>query len=449
MRKLTLEEIKEKLEVINPNIEILSTEYVSHKQKLQCKCLVDGNVWDLTWQHLSQGVGCRKCASRDKRLPLTKIREKIKKINPNVMLISTEYEINSNDLKYKCSIHNHEWSESWDSVSKGKICRKCSEDKKLNIQKIKENLFFINPNIKILSDRYINNSAKLKCKCKIDGYEWSATWSNLSRGTGCPECGGKRRDYTIEDIRKKLFKIYPNIEILSNKYISAKTKLKCKCLIDGYEWESNWNNLSTSGGCPECNGKRRDYTVEKIGEKLKLINPNIKILSTKYKNSFTRLKCECLVDGYIWNTNWGNLRNKLGCPECSKAISKCEKIIYDFLEECKITHIREYSFEDLFGDSNRVLRFDFAIFYNDKLIYLIEYDGEFHYEKYYKEQNFERQQRYDKLKNEYCIKNNIPLVRIPYWEKDNISEILTDIFICKNSNNKFIINNNQITGQAL
>ena len=60
----------------------------------------------------------------------------------------------------------------------------------------------------------------------------------------------------------------------------------------------------------------------------------------------------------------------------------------------------------------------------------------------YEKHDVDKQQKYDNLKNEYCIKNNIPLIRIPYWEKDNISEILTDIFICKNLNSKFIVNNN-------
>lgn len=27
----------------------------------------------------------------------------------------------------------------------------------------------------------------------------------------------------------------------------------------------------------------------------------------------------------------------------------------------------------------------------------------------------------DEIKNNYCKENNIPLVRIPYWERDNIS----------------------------
>ena len=30
-------------------------------------------------------------------------------------------------------------------------------------------------------------------------------------------------------------------------------------------------------------------------------------------------------------------------------------------------------------------------------------------------------QKHDKKKNEYALSHNIPLVRIPYWERDNIT----------------------------
>ena len=33
-------------------------------------------------------------------------------------------------------------------------------------------------------------------------------------------------------------------------------------------------------------------------------------------------------------------------------------------------------------------------------------------------------QYHDKLKNKYCKKNNIPLIRIPYWQFDKIEQIL-------------------------
>lgn len=66
-------------------------------------------------------------------------------------------------------------------------------------------------------------------------------------------------------------------------------------------------------------------------------------------------------------------------------------------------------------------RFDCAIYDNkNQLIRLIEFDGEQHFlqSQFY---DYETTHRNDLLKNQYCKENNIPLVRIPYWERDNIT----------------------------
>lgn len=47
-----------------------------------------------------------------------------------------------------------------------------------------------NPNVIILG-KYINNKTKILVKCKIDGYEWYVSPSNLLYGTGCPVCACK------------------------------------------------------------------------------------------------------------------------------------------------------------------------------------------------------------------------------------------------------------------
>ena len=66
----------------------------------------------------------------------------------------------------------------------------------------------------------------------------------------------------------------------------------------------------------------------------------------------------------------------------------------------------------------------------------IEYDGEHHYKptrfggmsKEKAKDRFEFQQQKDKIKNRYCQENKIKLLRIPYWEFDNIEEILNELF---------------------
>ena len=70
------------------------------------------------------------------------------------------------------------------------------------------------------------------------------------------------------------------------------------------------------------------------------------------------------------------------------------------------------------------MKFDFYI--NNQ--YLIEYDGEQHFfpTSFYGsdrddiEQKFQCQQQYDKIKDTFCKKYNIPLIRIPYTRYNNL-----------------------------
>ena len=75
--------------------------------------------------------------------------------------------------------------------------------------------------------------------------------------------------------------------------------------------------------------------------------------------------------------------------------------------------------------------FDFAVNIKNKL-YLIEFDGEQHFniESQFGDKN--KEDKYNKLiandnrKNKYCKDNNIPLLRIPYWDINNIEKILSE-----------------------
>ena len=71
------------------------------------------------------------------------------------------------------------------------------------------------------------------------------------------------------------------------------------------------------------------------------------------------------------------------------------------------------------------LRYDFAVFDKmNKIICLIEYDGEFHYKNIFDDDKLKQRQEYDKRKDQYASEHDIELIRIPYWEFDNIEKIL-------------------------
>lgn len=65
---------------------------------------------------------------------------------------------------------------------------------------------------------------------------------------------------------------------------------------------------------------------------------------------------------------------------CGCIISLGEQAIKEVLEKNNIKYIQEYTFSDLKNpNTNHSYRFDFAIFKDNSLSYLIEFDGRQHY----------------------------------------------------------------------
>ena len=128
----------------------------------------------------------------------------------------------------------------------------------------------------------------------------------------------------------------------------------------------------------------------------------------------------CLCDcGNIISVRGANLKRKdenrtVSCGCYHRSIGATQ--ILTLLTDNDINFIEEYSFIDLPKS-----RYDFAIIENNQIIRLIEFDGEQHFKDVSKWGGLELQQKRDKIKNEYALSHNIPLVRIPYWERDKIT----------------------------
>lgn len=110
---------------------------------------------------------------------------------------------------------------------------------------------------------------------------------------------------------------------------------------------------------------------------------------------------------------------------CGCALSLGEQNISQVLKENHIQFNSQQTFSDLVSDTGTSLRYDFAILSEEKQpIRLIEFDGPQHkqsFEYFGGEESFQRLQNHDNLKNQYAFGHNIPLVRIPYKERDNIT----------------------------
>ena len=103
---------------------------------------------------------------------------------------------------------------------------------------------------------------------------------------------------------------------------------------------------------------------------------------------------------------------------CGCIRSKGEFQIAELLKQHNIIFKQEYTFSDL--SDKLPLRFDFAIFKDNNLYCLIEFQGEQHTlssNGFYSEKLI----KHDKQKEEYCLNNNIRLEKIYYQKNHNIT----------------------------
>lgn len=191
---------------------------------------------------------------------------------------------------------------------------------------------------------------------------------------------------------------------------------QCDC---GNMCEVSGNNLRT-GHTQSC-GCRKQTVCAEIGKKQNIIDEigNVYgkltvIALEKIENhcAFWKCKCECGNEITVAGSHLRSGHTK----SCGCLKSFGEEKINKILSNSNINYSTQYT---IFINSS-YMRFDYAIFDNsNNLMRLIEFDGEQHFNP---DSNwYDKTHTNDLLKNQYCIDKNISLVRIPYWEIDNLN----------------------------
>ena len=344
------------------------------------------------------------------------------------------------DIQCKCSVIFKVRFNTFRGMNK-RQCNECSKQKSKKYEDLK---YYIevesHSGCKLLSTEYIDYDATLKLLCSC-GEIFATKLGNFKRGkTCCNVCNNKImwnhkmvKDY-IENTSDS------GCKLLSENYLGMTQELhiECKCGNDFYTPFEKFR-FRNRQHCKECSTviKRNlwCFSYEEVKNFVEVeSNSNCKLISTEYINSSIPLEIQCKC-GNTFTTCFGYFkedRSPRTCSECLTKYSKGEESIGRYLTSKNITFQCEYTFNDLIGLKNCPYRFDFAIFDNNELVSLIEYDGQQHYEPIcfggipYEKASviFETTQNHDKLKTEYCINNNIKLLRIPYWDFSCIEEIL-------------------------
>lgn len=240
-----------------------------------------------------------------------------------------------------------------------------------------------------------------------------------------------KNPFAIDNFMIYLKNKYPNYHLLDGQeYTGCRTKMKFICdkhIERGIQYNFITNIVDNGHVCKYCSydklSSERTISVEKAKE---LCNERDVLYFDKYtKENETMIQYKCINHDFdVQEMSLSHFKeSKHPCRYCIKFNG--EIAIQDFLIKNNIPFVTQKTFNECVY--KRMLKFDFYI---PSCNYCIEYDGQQHFEpvKFKKccdvDKSYILTQVRDKIKNEYCNKNNIKLIRIPYWEYNNIENIL-------------------------
>lgn len=262
--------------------------------------------------------------------------------------------------------------------------------------------------------------------------------NNGQKAYKCRECFIKEKELPYEIILKEVELEGYSLATPRNEYKNGSTRIRYICPLHG-EQSMKASNFHNGRRCPKCffdkARKRYAFPQEEICEIVKsmggeLLNPQ-DYINQNVKN--LKIKCpRCHDNIFITSLQHFKQHGGQSCPECYRKESVGERRIRQWLENNNIAYISEKWFDDC-RDKNP-LPFDFYLPVQNTII---EFDGKQHFEEthFFAHQSKKIDsitsytQYHDTIKNEYCISNNINLIRIPYTQINNIEKILEEKII--------------------
>lgn len=272
-------------------------------------------------------------------------------------------------------------------------------------------------NIKVIG-QYKNRRTKVLVSCAC-GYEWEANPEPLAKGHGCPVCA-KNKKRTTSEFKSIVKNLVGNEYIVVGEYENKDTPIKMKHNMCGSIFTMTPNAFINGQRCPneryKKSAKSNTLPVDLVKrDMLTITNGEYEIvgkyLGSSKKTIIKHTKC----DKTFTQSPTRIIRGGIGCPYCYS--SKGENVIKSYLLEVGIDFKEQVRFEDC--RHIRPLPFDFGIYKNDELLYLIEYDGIQHYFPKFGNKQFMNTKRNDKIKTDFCKQKNIPLLRIKYYRTEN------------------------------
>lgn len=295
-----------------------------------------------------------------------------------------------------------------------------------------------------------NNRIRCRCHCKCGGQRDACKYDLLNgkiTHCGCKPIERSARTKPLTGQRFNALTVIgerPERRITkggNNKYLWL-----CKCDCGEELWvEAQALKKGKKQSCGCVGAKKHGISIDEYrnrynnlldsaGKALDLTNMRFGKLTALYVDTEATTKARkwmCLCDcGAFTSVSTANLTNG-HTQSCGCIDSVGEMKIVQVLNEYNILYKKEQTFKDC-RDAHP-LPFDFGLYGADgQLKGLIEYDGLQHFQKVRfngmteerATEAYEIGIHHDMMKNQYCIENHIPLLRIKYSERDKLRNLV-------------------------
>lgn len=286
--------------------------------------------------------------------------------------------------------------------------------------------------------KYVNSKTKVKFIHNCDdcgNYEFDMTPNAfITQGQRCKKCGIKRRTdmkaKSHEEFLKDFYNIFNEDEYsVVGDYKNSHTRIE---IVHRFCGSINkvfpYNLLQGKSTCLKCKIENHNMNMrkphEKFEEEMNQLSDGEYTLIGEYKSALSKVLVKHNLCNHEYYVNPNKFLLGRRCPRCKQ--SKGEKKVSRVLTSLNEKFETEYTFKDC--KNKYVLPFDFMV-YKDDSLYAIEFHGEQHYKAfdyYGGEKAFEYRKNNDSIKKKYCEKNGIKFLEIPYWDYENIENIIIE-----------------------
>lgn len=323
----------------------------------------------------------------------------------------TEYKNNTSEMPIICKEHGVFYKGYVHHGKRGQGCPICYGKNLTTEQWVEKVKKKHNKDYDYSKVDYKHSKHKVILICKKHGEFPITPTEHMYSGQGCPKCANKGLSNEVRI--QRLIEVHGDkYDFSESIYTKSNEDIEFICKKHG-KVKQMYDRLKQGQGCRKCDGK--GFTNEERIEQAKNIHGE-KYDYTKYiyENPTTKTIVICKKHGEFLVTPSSHVHAGTGCPKCGKK-SKGEETISKVLKENNINYKVQFRFDDCIGNSgitgkySKRLPFDF---YLPDFNCCIEYDGRQHYVPVYGEEQLKIQQSIDNIKNEYCEKNKIRLIRI-------------------------------------